>query len=155
MKVQIPPFTDYEAEILANLCIIETRDFAQPERCFACWSVIDTVMTRVETGILSDGTIPGTITWGCNAGDMACQFPAYAVGAVDGCAGLIPSACPYNHERDWAERAVATYWRMRAVDAITCGGFLYYGIMGFDEPECRIEDEAGVFTNWHEEVENE
>lgn len=148
----LPSFTAYEAEVLANLCIIEVRDFDTETRAGACWSVIDTVLTRIASDTLTDGTIPGTITYDCYAGDEACQFPAYAVYAVEGCAGLIDAACPYYHEREWASQAVGQYWVAKELGMIPCTGYLYYGIKEHDAPECRIEDGRGVWTNWSEEA---
>jgi hypothetical protein len=144
--------TDLEKEYLANLCVIEVRDFKDTElRKQACLSVIDTVFTRIKTGILSDGTIRGTLMWNCFEDSEWCQFPAYVVTTAENnstCGdGLIPEACPYFYDREWAEEAVNSY--IFSEIEVTCPGYIYYGIQDFDIPECQIIDESGIFVNFH------
>lgn len=129
---------------LARLCWVEVRGMGE-EREAACASVVSTVLTRAAYGILSDGTIEGTITWGCGPETVACQFPAYV---VHGCE-VVREACPFDDPQGVAYFRLVVILTLEGTIRPACDGYVYYGIQDFDAPECRIEADNGQFQNWH------
>lgn len=136
------PLTDADVRALANLCTVEVRGMGD-RRDPACISVVSTVLERIERRELSDGTVRGTIAWGCTAGKRECQFPAYV---VNGCAGIQPSACPQNYPDSVTHFTIVVYeyLRLRALSDGACEGFFYYGIKSFDRGGCEIAGPGGV-----------
>lgn len=136
---------DQDEDVLARLCVAEVRGFGDKRR-IACLSVISTVLTRMVTRLYSDGTVEGTIKWGCGPETQACAFPRYI---VDGCEGIIPSACP------WAYPDSIAYFQGVARDALdgewggtsgVCRGYLYYGSRDLDmmPDACIITSQNGL-----------
>lgn len=133
-----------DENILARLCVVEVRGFGDKRR-IACLSVISTVLTRKNMHIYSDGTISGTITWGCTPENGCLQFPGFV---VNGCQGITPEACPWAYPADIAFfQAVAR----EALNGVVGGGngcydFLYYGSRDMDmTPDaCIITSQNGL-----------
>lgn len=138
-----------DMEWLSALCWAETRGMAEM-RDEACVSVVDTVLTRVSINFLSDGTIEGTITYGCGPGVLACQFPAYS---VNGCAQAQRNAhsCPYDDPDGMADfrRIIEQY--LMGILAPPCSGYVYYGSRNLDPDECVIQG-GGQWIRWHRPV---
>lgn len=131
---------------LAALCWVEVRGFDDVVNYDACLSIVSTVLARATYHLMSDGTVEGTLTWGCTKDSEWCQFPAYV---WNGCQGIVPALCPYNSP------STLELFR-RAVDAFfyqgrrgSCDGYLMYGVKSFDPPECRISDDYNGFLNFH------
>jgi hypothetical protein len=146
--VVVPPaeveFSAAEERSLAALCWVECRGM-QDQRAACCTSVIDTVMTRISRGKMTDGTVIGTIRYGCGPETKACQFPAFV---TRGCQG-ITHPCPfYDEEGLELFGMIVKLYEERAIET-TCGGYLFYGLKSFDRPECRIEAQNGQFVNLH------
>lgn len=142
---EVPPETggtlsDADIRTLANLCVVEVRGYGDA-RDPACVSVVSTVFTRMARKHLSDGTVEGTITWDCKAGDIACQFPAYV---AQGCRGIKPSACPENYPEAQTHFTIVVYeyLRLKAMTDGACTGYEYYGIKAFDYGGCRVAGEG-------------
>lgn len=137
-----------DREALARLCVIEVRGM-RTVRYDACLSVISTVVTRAQTKIISDGTIAGTIGWGCTTESQACQFPAHVLDS--GCEGLLSQACAYNYPEEikyFGEVVLSFIYG----DVGSCSGYIYYGITEQDPPECQIISPSGEFMNWHKKA---
>lgn len=145
--VPTAPFNQSDREHLARLCVVEVRSMAE-KRADACLSVISTVMTRIAAGQMTDGTIAGTITRGCTPESVTCQFPAYV---INGCEGIIATACPHNYPDEIAYflRVVSRYFDDG--ERGSCTGYLFYWLL--KAQDCRIESEAGTFTNWYRKAE--
>ena len=150
-----------DIDILARLCVVEVRGFGGM-RDDACVSVVSTVMTRMNSGYLSNGTVRGTILWGCTA-ESCIQFPGYV---VNGCAGIQPAACPWNYPDDIAHfrDVVDSYLRGRWGPGFWCSGFTYYDSRptslpagwdwdtytnGDDKTFCVIRADNGQFEVFH------
>lgn len=135
------PLSDADIRSLAQLCVVEVRGMGE-KRDPACISVVSTVFERMERHELSDGTVQGTIAWGCHAGVTECQFPAYV---VNGCAGIQPSACPQNYPDAVTHFTIVVYeyLRLRALSDGACEGYFYYGIKPFDWGGCEIASPGG------------
>lgn len=136
--------TDTEIDALGRLCSIEVRDMTGV-RDTACLSVVGTVMARTERGIMSDGTIQGTITRGCGPDTLECNFPAHVWW---GCDGIQSHACAYSYPEDIEHftRVVESYFEgARGV----CDGRLFYGIKHFDTGDCIIQAANGLWQGWH------
>lgn len=136
------PISDADLRALAGLCTVEVRG-AGDKRDASCVSVVSTVFERMERGELSDGTVRGTIAWGCYAGAKECQFPAYV---ANGCAGIQPSACPQSYPDSVTHFTIVVYeyLRLRALTDGACQGYFYYGIKPFDRGGCEITAPSGV-----------
>jgi hypothetical protein len=134
-----------EIDWLARLCWIEVRGFGD-HSAGACASVVSTVIERIRRGVDSDGTIGGTITWGCGPGVLTCAFPAYA---VNGCAGIEPGACPLDGDPLLIE------FRADVLNFLTggltpdCGYYLYYSSRSTETTECLIEPPHGSAERFH------
>lgn len=136
--------TDSEIDALGRLCSVEVRDMTGV-RDTACLSVVGTVMARTERGIMSDGTIQGTITRGCGPDTLECNFPAHVWW---GCDGIQSHACAYSYPEDIEHftRVVESYFEgARGV----CDGRLFYGIKHFDTGDCIIQAANGLWQGWH------
>lgn len=136
----VEPLSDGDLRALAGLCTVEVRG-AGERRDAACVSVVSTVFERMERRELSDGTVRGTIAWGCYAGARECQFPAYV---ANGCAGIQPSACPQSYPDAMTHFTIVIYeyLRLRALTDGACTGYFYYGIKPFDFGGCEIAGEG-------------
>src|SRR3990172_11103251 len=124
-------FSDEEERALSALCWVECRGM-QDRRASCCSSVIDTVMTRIESGKMTDGTVIGTIRYGCGPDTVACKFPAYV---TRGCEG-IESPCPF-YDRAGLELfgMIVDLYEQGAIEPV-CSGYLFYGLKPFDSPDC-------------------
>lgn len=130
---EIPP---EDVDILARLCVVEVRGFGS-QRASACASVVSTVLERMRRHYLSDGTVAGTIAWGCLPGVIDCQFPAYV---VNGCDGILPASCPHNYPGDIAYfRGVVRDFQHGQVRGQLCLAYLYYGSRNLDMSDCVVE----------------
>ncbi len=136
-----------EVEWLAALCWVEVRNFGD-ERPGACASVVDTVMTRIARMEMSDGTVFGTITWGCNEDTVSCQFPRWV---VDGCEGIVPQACPFFDTEGMIYFRGVVLGYLTGDIAPTCPGALYYGNQPHDLNDCTITAPNGAVEGWHNE----
>lgn len=130
------PLTDADIRSLANLCVVEAKT-ERPDRDAACVSVVSTVFARMRSGKMSDGTVFGTITWGCRADSKSCQFPSWA---ARGCRGIRPEVCPDNYPEIQTHFVIVIYeyTRLLAMTQGACQGFIYYGIKSFDFGGCEI-----------------
>lgn len=137
-------FPDTDENILSRLCTVEVRGFGSKRRA-ACLSVISTVFKRMEMGEYSDGSVTGTILWGCTPEHGCNHFPGFV---VNGCEGIVAEACPWNYPADIA------YFQAVARDALNgdweagsavCRGYTYYGSRDSDmrADACIIESETG------------
>jgi hypothetical protein len=137
-------FSQAEERSLAALCWVECRGMLD-QRAACCTSVIDTVMTRIERGKMTDGTVIGTIRYGCGPGVVQCNFPAFV---TRGCHG-ITHPCPF-YDKDGLE-LFGMIVKLYEAEAIrpTCDGYLFYGLKSFDRPDCRIEASNGQWVNMH------
>jgi len=142
-------FSSEEEKALSALCWVECRGMLD-QRTACCSSVIDTVMTRIEQGKITDGTVIGTIRYGCGPDTMACQYPAYVTRGCDG----IKSPCPF-HDKSGLElfRMIVNLYEQGAIHPV-CSGYLYYGLKSFDRPDCQIKARNGQFVNLHNGVRN-
>lgn len=132
-----------EIEWLAALCWIELRSFGD-NRPGGCASVIDTVMTRIRSGQMTDYTIRGTILWGCNEDSETCQFPAWA---VSGCEGIVPEVCPfYDSEGMIYFRGVVLGYLTGDIQPL-CRGYLFYRNNAVNAA-CTVEDGNGNIEGW-------
>lgn len=138
-------FTPAEERSLAALCWVECRGTLD-QRAACCTSVIDTVMTRIELGMITDYTVIGTIRYGCGPDTLACQFPAYT---TRGCLG-IKSSCPFYDEQGMELFGMIVKLYEEQAIRPTCDGYLYYGLKSFDRPDCRIEASNGSWSNFHD-----
>lgn len=147
-RTTILEVTQEDLNTLARLCVVEVRGMEEV-REDACLGVISTVATRAYNRIISDGTIAGTIGWGCTADSDTCQFPAHVLGS--GCDGLLPAACAWSYPNDivYFRQIVSNYFEGQGG---SCAGYIYYGITEQDPPECRLESDSGQFLNWHGRV---
>ena len=137
-------FSPEEEKALSALCWVECRGMLD-QRTACCSSVIDTVMTRIKTDAITDGTVIGTIRHGCFEDTAACQFPAYV---TRGCKG-ITSPCPFYDEEGLALfEAIVRLYEEKAIAPI-CSGYIYYGLKPFDRPDCRIAARNGQWVNFH------
>lgn len=137
-------FSPAEERSLAALCWVECRGM-QDQRAACCTSVIDTVMTRIRRDLISDGTVIGTIRWGCTSNNMQCQFPAFV---TRGCNG-ITYPCPF-YDKQGLElfTMIVKLYEAKAIRP-ACQGYIYYGLKPFDRPDCRIEAPNGQWVNLH------
>jgi hypothetical protein len=137
-------FSQAEEQSLAALCWVECRGMLD-QRAACCSSVIDTVMTRIERGLMTDGTVIGTIRYGCGPETKTCQFPAFV---TRGCKG-ITHPCPFNDPDGLAlfDNVVQLY-EAGAIKP-SCAGYLFYGLRKFDKPDCRIAASNGSWSNFH------
>jgi len=143
-------FTADEERSLAALCWVECRGMLD-QRAACCTSVIDTVMTLIERGKMTDGTVIGTIRYGCTSNNMQCQYPAFV---TRGCQG-ITHPCPFYDEAGMELFGmIVRLYEEQAVEP-GCGGYLFYGLKPFDRPDCRIEASNGQFVNLHNGIERE
>lgn len=144
---------DQAEDILARLCVVEVRGMAE-KRDAACLSIVSTVLTRMATNTYSDGTVAGTITWGCTPENGCTQFPGFV---VNGCQGILPQACPWNYPDDinyfLADARLGLYGS-GPHGSDECHKFLYYdsressrGLPG----ACVIEADNGQFEVFHNE----
>jgi hypothetical protein len=137
-------FSPSEEKSLAALCWVECRGMLD-QRTACCTSVIDTVMTRIEKDKMTDGTIIGTIRYGCGPQTIACQFPAFV---TRGCRG-ITHPCPFDDEEGMKLFGmIVTLYEAGAIEP-ECDGYLFYGLKPFDKPDCRIEASNGQWVNLH------
>lgn len=137
-----------DVAILARLCVVEVRGFAE-RREDACQSIVSTVTTRMERKELSDGTVAGTIAWGCTPTTVKCQYPAYVVW---GCKDIDPQACPWSYPQDilYFENVVYHFLTGRWGPNENCLNYLYYD----SRPEhpldaCKIEALNGQYEYFH------
>lgn len=139
--------TDADIRALAGLCVVEVRGLGD-KRDAACASVVSTVFERMERHELSDGTVKGTITYGCAPGVMACQFPAFV---AQGCKGIQPAACPDNYPETVTHFTIVVYeyLRLRALTEGGCFNYFYYGNQPFDRGGCEIAGPGGI-EGFHE-----
>lgn len=117
---------DSDEDILSRLCTVEVRGFGSKRRV-ACLSVISTVQKRMRAGEYSDGSVEGTILYGCTPERGCTHFPGFV---VNGCEGIVAEACPWNYPDDIA------FFQAVARDALNgdweagsavCKNFTYYG----------------------------
>lgn len=140
---EVPP---EDIEVLARLCVVEVRGMGD-RRADACVSVVSTVLTRMMSRYLSDGTVAGTIAWKCYPGTLECQFPAYS---LHGCAGILPVACPWSYPDDIKYfREVVSDFVKGNVRGNVCLGYRFYGSKRFDFTECVIESHNGTVEGFH------
>jgi hypothetical protein len=144
---EVPPETggalsDADIRALANLCVVEVRGQGA-KRDAACVSVVSTVLTRVRSQDMSDGTVIGTIRWRCYRDTVACQFPAYV---TRGCEGISPQSCPDNYPDDQVHFVIVVYeyTRLLAITRGACLDYLYYGSRPSDRGDCEIAGPNGV-----------
>lgn len=137
-------FTAAEERALAALCWVECRGMLD-QRAACCSSVIDTVMTRIREEKITDGTVIGTIRYGCGPGVKACQFPAFV---TRGCQD-ITHPCPF-YDEDGLELfgMIVKLYELQAIRP-ACSGYIYYGLKPFDRPDCRIEAANAQWSNFH------
>lgn len=135
---------------LSALCWVECRGMDEQKKS-CCASVIDTVYTRIAEKKMTDGTVIGTLRYGCDADTINCQFPAYV---TRGCES-IKSPCPFFDYvgMDFFETVIELY-ASGGLD-IKCENYLFYGIQDFDTPECRIVSKNGQFLNFHNGISHE
>jgi len=136
---------DSDEDILSRLCTVEVRGFGSKRRA-ACLSVISTVFKRIRTLEYSDGSVTGTILYGCTP-ERGCQhFPGFI---INGCEGIVAEACPWNYSNDIA------FFHAVARDALNgdwdagsavCLGYTYYGSHDIDNrvDACAIEADNGL-----------
>lgn len=135
--------------VLSRLCTVEVRGMGRHKDA-ACMSVISTVYERIRQGKYTDGSVKGTLRFGCGPYTVECQLPAYA---ANGCDGIIPQACPLNYPVDMAYFVgVARRYieGERARDG--CYGALYYGSRhGVDDKAdaCVIFALNGQWIAWY------
>lgn len=143
MLTSTPTYAPLTNDVLAALCWVECRGMEE-QRPNCCASVVDTVYTRIDARQMSDGTIFGTLNWGCTEDSETCQFPAYV---VNGCSG-INSPCPYDDPEGLAyfTDVVNSYSGGELVPY--CANFLFYDL-GLDTPECTIEAGNGQYVVFH------
>ena len=137
---------DNDEDLLGRLCTVEVRGFGNM-RDTACVSVISTVYARIDKGYLSDGTVQGTITWGCKPDSQTCEFPAHV---WYGCEGIQLTACAWSYPQDiehFTKLARAYIADREGLKNLVggCMGYLYYGSLPqtIAESECRITSESG------------
>jgi hypothetical protein len=116
----------------------------EEERPNCCASVIDTVTTRIAKGLMTDGTILGTLRYGCAQETENCQFPAYV---ANGCAGIV-SPCPFDDATGMAYFRQFVDGYFAGILEPSCGGYLFYDL-GLDTPECTIEADNGQYIIFH------
>jgi len=140
-------YSQEEIDGLARLCVVEFRGFAE-KRADACVSAVSTILKRMETGEYSDGTVEGTITWGCGPDTIACQFPAYA---WNGCMGIQARTCPWNYPSDiiYFRDAVWSFLEGRFPPASPCLGYTYYDSSTISSTDCIIRSSTGQVEGWH------
>lgn len=138
------PIADRELSALANLCWVECRGMGE-ERASCCSSVSDTVFERMRQEKMSDGTILGTIDYGCDPDDTLCQFPAFV---IYGCEG-ITHPCPFDDPAGVSRfRNIVALYLAGALEP-ACGGYLFYRLKYTIEPECVIRADGGQYLNFH------
>lgn len=129
---------------LAWLGYVEARGFSGDIQRYAVLSIISTVTTRMATGILSDGTVKGTLEWNCKAGDQECQFPAWV--ASLSCDGILDSACPLFGQ----DTVIDIEWIVDLYfdqgERGPCDGYLYYWLL--EVADCTIR-EGGQYLNFY------
>lgn len=135
--------TEKEHRALAALCWVECRGMLE-QRSACCLSVIDTVMTRIRRGLITDGTVIGTIQYGCGPTTLECQFPAYV---TRGCTGIV-APCPFDDVSSMRFFASVVFLYVTNGAEPACAGYLYYGLQDFDTPTCVITSDGG-FLNFH------
>jgi hypothetical protein len=134
-----------EIRALAALCWVETRGMAD-KREEACASVIDTVFERIRQNTMTiEPTVSGVIRYGCSNDTVNCQFPAYV---VNGCGG-ITAPCPFTDLTGMSFYAEIVELYLSGDIVPECGGYLFYGIKEFDEPECSIVSATKQFLHFH------
>jgi hypothetical protein len=137
---------DNDVDLLGRLCAVEVRGFGSMQDT-ACVSVISTVYARMAQGYLSDGTVLGTIIWGCKPDSQTCEFPAHV---WFGCKGILPEACAWSYPHDIAhftDVAQAYIDDPKGLKDLVggCMGYTYYGSLpeSIAKSECRITSESG------------
>jgi hypothetical protein len=136
--------TDNEMTALSALCWVECRGM-EDKRADCCASVLSTVFERARQRQMSDGTILGTLRYGCRADTVACQFPAYV---ANGCEGIV-SPCPFDDKKGMGhfEYIVRRYLRHSLV--APCEKYLFYDLWTSGRKICTVESDNGQFLIFH------
>ena len=135
------PISDIDQEYLRNLCFYEVRGMGE-DRHDACLDVVDTLMYRKENGILTDGTVWGTLMWGTQPENI--DSPVQFVPA----AGYLyhppfVKRSPYNlldPENDlyWADDAINDYV---SGERGKCAGYPFYDSLERGNEKCTYINE--------------
>lgn len=141
-----------DEDILSRLCVVEARGMAEKRRA-ACLSVLSTVGKRMYKKLYSDGTVSGTITWGCTPEAGCKHFPGHV---VNGCEGVLAEACAWSYPTDIA------YFQAVARDFLNgdlysapgiCADFTFYGSRpGIDDKDgaCIIKSDNGQWIGFYD-----
>jgi len=140
-RPQHPDQTMSDGLLLARLGIAECRGLgANRDECH--YSVMSTVFTRIEHGIISDGTVYGTIDWGNSENE-----PQFVPWVTRGCVGIIEEACLDLQPTDWALENAYSFLAGERIPGI-CEGYLYYNSIDGGNDHCVIRGN-GQFVEFH------
>jgi hypothetical protein len=142
------PASSVEIKALSALCWVETRGMGI-KKPVACASVLSTVFTRASEKLMSDGTILGTIRWGCRPENTTCQFPAFV---SFGCEG-ITHPCPFDDPKGMVEFMGYVYQYLYGELSGECSGFTYYNVDDLSDSgaRCIIRNDNQAMYFWDEE----